>query len=181
LWGQQDQLEISERAVEDDGKPEESDISSLSEQIIGLIFDQQFDTAAATIATALQGLSAIEAHRLVALSAVLQKERGNLRGSIDLMRQATAQNPRWLPHLYRLAVYLMDAEQWRDGSVVLDELISLSERKSDDYFLEEARIRMIICLKALGSEAEIAHHKARISPDAGALIGNRYIRLDDLD
>jgi hypothetical protein len=167
--------------MEDDGKREERDISSLSEQIIALIFDQQFDAAAATIATALQSLSAVEAHRLVALSAVLQKERENLRGSVDLMRQATAQNRRWLPHLYRLSVYLMDAEQWRDASVVLDELISLSERKSDGYFLEEARIRIIICLKALGSEAEIAYHKARSSPDAGAFIGSRYFRLGDLD
>src|SRR5258708_22166431 len=130
-----------------------SDISSLSEKIMGLIFDRQFDRAAAAIEAGLRSLSAEEAHRLVALSAVLQEATGDLRGGIDTMRQAMKQNRTWLPHLYRLSVYLMDAERWREASLVLDELISLSERRSDGYFLEEARLRIVVCLKALHSEA----------------------------
>jgi hypothetical protein len=105
--------------------------------------------------TASEKLAADELHRLTALSAVLQKETGNIRHAIDLMRRATQEAPTWPPHYYRLSVFLMDAEQWLDANASLDKLISLSEANNDSYFLTEARIRKILCLKALHRNEEI--------------------------
>lgn len=154
-------------------------VAQLSGQIIDLIFDRQYERAAAMIEA--KDFPDDEAHRLTALSAVLQRETGNLHEGINLMQQAKRDRPTWLPHLYRLAVLYMDAERWLDANAVLDELVSLSEKNNDTYFVDEARFRKIVCLKALGREDEIRDHKAKISADAAVYIGDRYYRLDDFN
>jgi len=74
----------------------------------------------------------------------------------------------------------MDTEQWLEANSVLDELISLSESQDEVYFLDDARFRKIFCLKALGRHNEVPAVKAEISPNAGAFIGARHYRLDDV-
>jgi len=160
---------------------EQGEMARISEQIISLIVDQHFEQAAALIENARQSLPESEMHRLTALSAVLQKQIGNLSDSIDLIRLAHRENPTWIPHLYRLSVYLMEAERWFDANAALDELISLSEKNNDRYFLDEARLRKIFCLKELGHQQEIQRLKNMISVDATAFIGDRLYGLADFD
>jgi tetratricopeptide (TPR) repeat protein len=115
------------------------------------------------------------------LPAELQNEMGSFEESIDLMRQAVREKPGWLPHAYRLSVFLMDAKQWFEANAALDQLISLSEDQHDVYFLDEARFRKIICLKELGRDGEVPEQKAKIDPDGSFFIDNRCYRVRDLD
>ena len=165
----------------ENGGGKERGLAQLSEAIIYLIFDRKYDQAASMIENSRHSLPDDEGHRLAALSAVLQNDAGNLSDSIDLIRQAQQERPTWLPHLYRLSVYLMDAERWLDANTALDELISLSENEDDKYFLDEARLRKIVCLTALGRKQEIQRQKDKISAGAAVFIGDRLYRLDDLD
>jgi len=97
------------------------------------------------------------------------------------MRQANQEAPGWLPNLYRLSVFLMDAQLWSEADVVLDELISLSELNGDAYFIDEARFRKILCLKRLGRVDEIELEKGKIATGTEVFIEERLYRLDDLD
>ena len=127
----------------------------LSDEIIDLIFEKRFDDAKLLIDSENDRLPIGESHRLVALSAVLNNERGDIDKSIVLMRLAIQEKPNWLPHLYRLSVILMDAEYWNDADIVLNELIALSLAKSDAYFLGDARLRKALCLSMLRREVEL--------------------------
>jgi tetratricopeptide (TPR) repeat protein len=163
--------------------PDESerDLRVQSEQIIELIYARQFEQAKAIIANAEQAVSASEAHRLLALTAVLQARQGNLAEAIDLMRKAAEQRPDWLPHLCRLSVYLMDAERWSEASIALDKLISLSESRNEHYFLSEAQFRRVMCAKALGRHDEADQLKARIAPGTRIFLDDGEYGLDDLE
>jgi tetratricopeptide (TPR) repeat protein len=163
------------------GQRNRSLVPQLTEEIIGLIFDGHLSEAEEKIASARAILPADESHRLTALSAVLQREVGNLHESIALMQRAAEERPNWLPHLFRLSVFLMDAERWAEANVTLDELISLSESKDEAYFLDDARIRKIMCLKRLGRTAEIPQQKAKIAPGTSVYIGDRSYNVDDVE
>jgi len=159
----------------------ERDLRVQSEQIIKLICARQFEQARAMIASAEQAVSASEAHRLIALTATLQEAQGNLAQAIELMRKAADERPDWLPHLYGLSVYLMAAERWSEASVVLDELISLSESRNEHYFLSEAQFRRVMCAKALGRHDEADQLKSRIAPGTRIILDSGEYGLDDLE
>lgn len=139
----------------ENSRQEQQPIWQISEKIVGLILDGQYEQAAAMIEAASQDIPTDELHRLIALSGLLERETGNLHKGIDLLQEAKRGRPTWLPHLYRLAVFLMDAERWLDANLALDELISLAEKSDDRYFLDDARFRKIFCLKALGRGQEM--------------------------
>jgi tetratricopeptide (TPR) repeat protein len=159
----------------------ERDFEVQSETIFELILAKRFEEAQCMIADAEQAVSTSEAHRLIALSALLQRRQGNLAEAIKLMQKAAEQRPDWLPYLYSLSVYLMDAERWSEASIVLDELISLSESLDHHYFLSEARFRRVMCAKALGLDDEADQIKARIAPDTRIFLDTGEIGLDDLE
>ena len=121
-----------------------------------------------------------EHHRLISLAATLRNEMGDAHESVKLMQEAVREKPTWLPHLYYLAVFLMDAERWLEADAALDELIRLSEHTNEVYFLDDARFRKIICLKALGRFEEIPTQKAEITPNAEVFIGDKKYRINDL-
>ncbi len=169
-------MEISEGDKRDN---ETGNIARICEQIVGAIFCRDYDQAAASIEAAREKLPAAEMHRLLALAGVLRKATGNLRESIDRLVQAYSRSPNWLPHLYRLADDLMDAEEWSDADVVLAELISLSEMEDEHYFLNDARMRKIICLKRLNREGEIGAQKSKIPSGSEFLFSDGIYRVDD--
>jgi hypothetical protein len=158
----------------------QSDVAKLSEKIISLIFEREYDQASVLIDSARQRYPPTHIHRLDALAAVLQRETGNLEQSIRLMQKASAAEPKWLSHLYRLAVFLMESARWLDANVILDELIAISERRDNRFFIDEARFRKIICLKALGRRDEIKEQREKIEPRSKVFIGDRSCGLDDL-
>jgi hypothetical protein len=75
----------------------------------------------------------------------------------------------------------MDSELWLEALEAADELISLSERLDDEYFLSDAMFRKAFCLKALGRQDEIASLKHKIPSDMQVFISDRLYALDDLD
>ncbi|HMK78758.1 MAG TPA: hypothetical protein VK438_03875 [Xanthobacteraceae bacterium] len=157
-----------------------SDIARVSERTISLIFDRRFDEAESMIEEARKHFPAGESHRLAALTAVLRNEMGDRDESIRLMREAVREKPTWLPHLYRLAIFLMDAERWLDADMALDELIHLCQQQNDFYFLDDARFRKIICMKSLGQFERIQTEKAKITPGTEVFIGSKRIGISDL-
>jgi tetratricopeptide (TPR) repeat protein len=148
--------------------------------ILDLIFKKKFDEASAAIEDARDVVPSNECHRFVALSAVLQSELGNSDAAINLMKIAIREAPRWLPHHYRLADFLMQSERWAQALAALDALIALSEEADDTYFIDDARVRKILCLKAVGRNDEVEFEKGKIATGTTALIGNKTYRLDDL-
>ena len=160
-------------------KAEPRDESLLSGKIISLIFDKRYDEARSLIDTEQKRLPE-EAHRLMALSAVLHESLGEVENSITLMRQALREKPNWLPHLYQLSVLLMDAEHWADADVVLSEIIALSLAKNDVYFLDEGRFRRAVCLDRLGRADEFKQVKAEIPAGTRVFIGDKLYRIDDI-
>jgi hypothetical protein len=158
-----------------------SDLVEVSEKVIGLIFEKEFEQAVSLIERQRQSLSSGDSHRLTALAALVKREAGSLSEGIDLMQEVAREKPSWLPHLYRLSVFLMDAERWLDAGIVLDELILLSERKNDYYFVDDARFRRILCLKELRQDAGLDALKAKIPPGARFFVGDKSYGIEDLD
>jgi tetratricopeptide (TPR) repeat protein len=166
--------------MDDRNEPVEQGIEQLSERIIELINVHQFDRAEDMLQRAKGKAGSRDRHRLIALDAVLQREKGNLAESISLMRRALLEMPNWLSHLSRLADYLMDAKRWLEANDTLDEVIFLSERTKSSYFLQDARFRKMFCLKELGRHNEAAQQKVHIAPGAAAFIGTKRYRVEDL-
>jgi len=165
-----------------DGDSEETAwIARLSERVLELVFARQYDQAREAIESARQDISSRHIDRLISLASFLENEMGHHEKSINLMRAAIQRRPNWPPHLYQLSVFLMDMGRLSDADLILDQLISLCERTNDPYFLDDARFRKIICLKALEREEEIAMHKEKLPTDASSFIGNRLYKLTDLD
>jgi tetratricopeptide (TPR) repeat protein len=155
-------------------------MESLFKEILGLISKREFDRASELIESAREKISDNEVHRLVALSAVLQRELGNIDRAIELMKVARQEAPTWLPHLYNLSDFLMEAKNWQEAIEVLDALILRSEEIDEHYFLIDARFRKILCLKALDRRDEIQIEKKKIPPGSTTFIDREY-RLEDLD
>ena len=151
------------------------------EAILALIHRRQFDQAKSMIAAAGQTLPADQIHRLTALSADLEIDAGNFSRGVALIRQAIEQQPTWLPHWFRLCVYLMDEQLWPEAIEAANEVISLSEQNGEPYFLDDARFRKAVCLNALGRYAEIPSQICDIAPDTKVVIGGRFYTLADLD
>jgi hypothetical protein len=114
------------------------------------------------------------------LASTVDGEEGNANESIELLQQAAKEEPTSLPHLYRLAVLLMNTEQWLDANSTLDELIRLSEQRNDFYFLDNARFRKIMCLKLLGRFEEIQAQRDKIAPNTEVFIGAKRYGISDL-
>lgn len=152
----------------------------LSKEIFYLIFEKRFDEAKLLIHKEKMRSPDDQSHRLTALSALLHASLGEADKSIALMKLALRENPTWLPHLYRLSVMQMDAEQWSDADLVLGELIALSLEKDDVYFLGEGRVRKALCLSMLGRTNDLQQLKTEISAGEGAFIGEKWIRIEDI-
>ncbi len=156
-------------------------VSQPFDAILALINKRKFDEAKSKIAAARETLPANQIHRLTALSAVLEIDAGNFAQGIALIREAIEQEPTWLPHWYRLCIYLMDEELWLEAIEAANKVISLSEHSGDPYFLDDAKFRRLFCLKALGRYAEIPSPIRDIKPDIQVFIGDTLYTLADLD
>jgi Protein of unknown function len=114
--------------------------------------------------------------------AAAPRERGwTVFDSIRSMQEALEEEPESLPHLRCMARLLMETESWDDANAVLDEVILLSESKGEGDFVDDARLRKIICLRALGRDEEIGILKAKLAPGTKVFIGSRNYGIDDLD
>jgi tetratricopeptide (TPR) repeat protein len=162
----------------ENGEPGNDPLSS-KEKIRALISERRYDEAKSLIVAEGKRLPA-RAHRLMALSARLHEEVGEIEKSIALMRQAIRQKPAWLPYLYQLSVILMDAEYWSDADIVLKEIIALSLANSDAYFLDESRFRRAVCLKKLGCSEEFNRAKAEIPTGTKIFLRDRSCGIEDI-
>jgi tetratricopeptide (TPR) repeat protein len=156
-------------------------VTDLFDKVSALRKRRQFDEARSMIAAARESWPGVQLHELTALSALLEVDAGNFYHGLQLMREAIRQEPTWLPHWYRLCYLLMDQELWPEALEAADELISLSERCNESYFLDDARFRKALCLKALGRHVEIPSLKRNIAPDVVVFTAGRLYGLDDLD
>ena len=150
------------------------------EKIIPLIFEKRYAEARSLIELQYSLIAPDEAHRLIAISALLSKERGDMEGAFELMRKAISVKPFWLPHHYRLCVMLMEEGRWSDAIAILDKLIRISKAKDDVYFLSESLFRKAICLRELGYTREFERVRADIPEGTTIYLNDRIIGLEDL-
>ena len=152
----------------------------LSGRILSLIFDKRYEDARSLINQEQKRFSAGEAHRFMALAAVLHEYLGEIDEAIALMRKAVLESPTWISHLYQLSVLLMDAKRWDDADLALSKLIALSLAQNEVYFISEARFRRAMCLKKLGRLTEFQQMNAEIPMGTRVFIGDKSCRIEDV-
>lgn len=144
----------------------------LSKEIISLVFDRRYDEARWLLAAKREdeGLS----HCLGAFSRALQ-ERINSAGKDD------ASMRRVLAALHMLACLLMDEEHWGAAEPVVNELLRLSLASSESFFLDDARFRKAICLKALRRVDDYYVARAEIPAGTTIFMADGEWRVRDID
>jgi tetratricopeptide (TPR) repeat protein len=157
----------------------EDEFFSLSKRILSVIFDKRYAEAKLLIDKEQARFPARHAHRFMSLSAVLLRRSGEVDESIALLRQALRATPTWRPHLFELAVLLMDVERWDEAEVLLKEIVALSLAKSEFYFLDESRYRRAVCLHRLGRTEEFKRARAEIPPGTRIFIGDKHCEIDE--
>jgi tetratricopeptide (TPR) repeat protein len=150
------------------------------EKIISLIFEKKYVEAESQMELQSNSIPPDEAHRLIAISALLSRERGETNEAFRLMSQAISAKPEWLPHLYQLSAMLMEEGKWSDAIAILVKLIAVSRAKKDNYFLGEALFRKAFCLGKLGDTVGLGQAKAEIPEGVTVYINDRGLGIEDI-
>lgn len=140
------------------------------EAIVQLVFDGRESEAFAALVLEL-GKPAEEDLRFSATVAG-GEPHGDDKGRWDRLR---------LANLYRLSVFLTDRELWDKAVTALASTIKLSEDLDEPFFLEDCRFQKAFCHKMLGQRNEMLEEKGMISSNENFFIGDRVLRLRDLD
>jgi tetratricopeptide (TPR) repeat protein len=179
-----DAVEIQDRSNKATGREAggTADVHRLSSAISGLLSHKRIDQARSVIQSVEPRVDPQDRHALIGMSASIEHAAGDLARAIELMRQATSERPDVLSHWSGLADYLMDDKMWQDAILTFDRLISLSEEKGDSYFLDDARLRKMLCLRKLGRDQEIKTEKAKLlRPDVRTWMDGRLYSGSDFD
>lgn len=88
---------------------------------------------------------------------------------------------RVLAALHMLACLLMDEEYWGAAEPVVNELLRLSVASSESFFLDDARFRKAVCLKALRRLDEFQMARAEIPAGTAIWMPDGEWRVRDID
>lgn len=145
----------------------------LSKEVISLVFDRRYDEARSFLC-ARQKEGDELSYRLAEFSEALQEK-------IGLADKGDASMRRVLAALHMLACLLMDQEYWGAAELVVNELVRLSLASSESFFLDDARFRRAVCLKALRRADEYEIARAEIPAGTSIFMADGEWRLRDID
>jgi tetratricopeptide (TPR) repeat protein len=131
-------------------------------KVYDLIRDDRHKEAIALIEKGRKKFKEMESHEFICFYAAIQQRLGNIETAIRLLRKAVQEKSDHMPHHYRLAVALMDAEHWHEADDVLKDVIAMSLERNFSYYLDDCRFRRILCSKALGRTDELKQMRAEL-------------------
>jgi hypothetical protein len=156
-------------------------IHRLSKMMDRLIADGRFDEARSFIKSKETRVDKFGRSRLTWWSAKIEHHAGNRLGAIEILRKATSGEEGYLPHLFYLSGYLIEEGILQDAVATLDRLIRTSERFNDPYFLDEARIMKMYCLRKLGRHDEIMNERAKLPDDFLTMVNDEWVCSGDFN
>ena len=81
-----------------------------------------------------------------------------------MLQQAYKEGPDRISHHHTLGWNLIKAERWAEADLSFQEVIALSLARDEVYYLDDARYRRALCLKAMRRRAELEKVRAEL-PD----------------
>lgn len=144
----------------------------MSNEVISLVFDRRYDEARSLLSAKQEDERLSRC--LPAFSEALQ-ERISSAGKDD------ASMRRLLAALHMLACLLMDEEYWGAAEPVVNELVRLSVASNESFFLDDARFRKAVCLKALRRLDEFQMARADIPAGTAIWMPDGEWRVRDID
>lgn len=143
---------------------------SSPEEFLSLIFVGQYDDAEA-LCMDREARSSI--CRLPGLKAALDAKIEQLGTSAEAERRSLA-------GAYRLATWLRDNEYWTEAEAIYHEVVRLSLAMKEVFFLSDAQLSRVMCLKKLGRMREYERAKAEVPAGTTTLIDGVNWRIEDL-
>ncbi len=107
----------------------------------------------------------LEPHDLIPFYASIEERLGNPAAALQLLQQAASGGPDRISHRHTLGRALIRAERWEEADLAFQQVIALSLARDDGYYLNDARYRRALCLKALGRREELERVKAELPDD----------------
>lgn len=141
-------------------------------EVISLVFDRRYDEAR----TLLYVTQKKDEEILVGFAAFAEA----LRAYVSLGDNGDASMRRVLAALHMLACLLMDHEYWLPAELVVKELVRLSLSSNETFFLDDARFRRAVCLKALRRTDEYETAKAEIPAGTRIFMSDGEWRVQDI-
>jgi tetratricopeptide (TPR) repeat protein len=150
----------------DEAPPWETDPEWLCQRkIYGLIYHDRYDEAKLAIEEMRKEFPHLEPHNFIPFYASIERRLGNPETAIQMLQQAVKEGPDLTSHHHRLGAALIDAERWAEADLSFQQLIAICLARDEFYFLNDARYRRALCLKALGRREDLEKVKAEI-PDS---------------
>jgi tetratricopeptide (TPR) repeat protein len=106
----------------------------------------------------------LEPHDFIPFYAYIEKRLGNPETAIRMLQQAVKEGPHRISHHHMLGWDLIKAERWEEADLAFQEVIAICLARDEFYYLNDARYRRALCLKALGRREELEKVKAEL-PD----------------
>ncbi len=148
---------------DDEAPPWETDPQWLfHRKIHRLIRDDRYDEAKLAIEEMRKEFPHLEPHDFLPFHASIEQRLGNPETAIRILQQAVEEGPDRISHHHLLGWDLMKAERWAEADHAFQKVIALSLATDDTYYLNDARYRRALCLKALGRREELQKVKAEL-------------------
>ena len=146
-------------------------------RIYRLIRDDRYDDAKIAIEDMRKEFPYLEPHDFIPFYASIEKRLGNPETSIQMLQQAAKEGPTRTSHHHTLGLALIDAERWAEADLSFQEVIAICLARDEFYYLNDARYRRALCLKALGRREELEKVKAAL-PDN--FYNDWWYRIEDV-
>lgn len=147
----------------DDLPPWETDPQWLCQRkIYSLIHDDRYDEAKLAIEDMRKEFPHLEPHDFIPFYASIERRLGNPETAIQMLQQAVKEGPARTSHHHTLGRALINAERWAEADLSFQQVIAICLARDDSYYLNEARYRRALCLKALGRREELEKVKAEL-------------------
>jgi tetratricopeptide (TPR) repeat protein len=135
-----------------------------SNRIYDLIFDGRYDEAKLAIEDMRKEFPHLESHQFIRFYAALEERLGNPEKAIEMRQQAVREKPDHISHHYGLGHALIKVGRWAEADLAFQQVVALSIAADEFYYINDARYRRALCLKALGRKEELEKVKADL-PD----------------
>lgn len=146
---------------------------SAAEKFVSLVFDSRYDDADAVLRVQREAVSGDGIPRLIGLNEALRTKVEQLGAGPKAQRQFLAAS-------YMIADQLREQQFWYEAESIFYKVVELSLAMNEAFFLNDARLRRVVCLKNLGRINEYERAKTEVPAGTAILIDGVNWRVEDL-
>lgn len=146
---------------------------SAAEKFVSLVFVSRYDDADAVLRVQREAVSGDGIPRLIGLNEALRTKVEQLGADPNAQRQILAAS-------YMIADQLREQQFWYEAESIFYKVVELSLTMNEAFFLNDARLRRVVCLKNLGRIREYERAKAEVPAGTRILIDGVNWRVEDL-